>query len=383
MQRQTSHIFMPGFATQRHAATRRGFTIIEIIFGILIIGVIMGLLIVSIRSARRIAQRSVDLNALQEVGKAIETFQNQFNFALPLVAEQRDLNADNMGGWNSVVSLTQPRNAITVINRSNPVDLAFLRGEGSRSTDRLTPFGLNSNQVGANDGANPADGFDQRFSTLSLGYFLAGALDTPYGQGLTGVPIDGISGPGFFKPESNGTFEVPESVRRATQADRKDVGTRFDSLVGVSGALKLYVETSNSDGRRVELRDRNGVAVRYYLWINEHLDNGTWRAPQNFTEMRIPRLIGRYVDETGLLNPPSSVQGESVVPSERDIAKNPGLRGRYMWALVAAGPNGVFGDETDAAIATGLGVTLDPGQALKRRFDAERDNLVVYGEVKR
>lgn len=373
MQGQISHNL------SQHSPGRRGFTIVEIIFGILIIAIIMGLLIISVRAARRSVISAVAANELREIGKAIETFQNEFGFSVPLVAERRLLNADNNAGWNTIVTTAAAapdRNTIRVYNRGDAGDLEILRGVNSeRDATAALPFGENSEQIAANSGATLTAGYDQRFSTLSVPYFLVGALDSPYASGLTGVPIDGIQGPGFFSPRAGGSFEVPESVRRATAATRKDVGKRYESLVKFDGAFKLVVESTNSGGRRVELQDRNGAAVRYYLWINEFDDAGTWREPRTLDEMNIPRMVGRQS---------VTVAGESTVPASRDLSANTALRGRYMWALVAAGPNGVFGDESDAVIANGLNVSSGgtPAERARRRLDAERDNIVVYGEAK-
>ncbi len=374
MQGQISHNF------SQPTPARRGFTIVEIIFGILIIAIIMGLLIISVQAARRSVNAAVAANELREIGKAIETFQNEFGFAVPLVAERRLLTGDNAGGWNAIVTTTvaaPDRNSIRVYNRGDANDLEVLRGVNSSSVPTATsPFGSNSDQIAANNGNTLTAGFDQRFSTLSVPYFLVGALESPYAAGVTGVPIDGVPGQGFFPPRAGGSFDVPESVRRAAANARKDVGKRFESFVKVDGAFKLVVESTASGGRRVELQDRNGAAVRYYLWINEFNDNGTWREPRELSELNVPRLVGRVS---------VAVANESVVPASRDLEANTGLRGRYMWALLAAGPNGVFGDESDAAIARGLGVSASasPQELIRRRFDAERDNIVVYGEAKR
>ncbi|GDX99270.1 hypothetical protein LBMAG48_16740 [Phycisphaerae bacterium] len=358
----------------------RGFTIIEILFAILIIGVIMGLLIISVQSARKSTRTAVDANALREIGKAIERFQDEFKFVVPLVAEQRDLTADTAGGWNAIVPLANPKNTIRVIDRGDLAGLNFLRGDGAVTAPTAAlPFGENSNGPNAN---NASAGFDKRFSTLSLGYYLAGGLDSVYGAGITGVPIDGVKGPGFYTPLIDGSFEVPEAVRRAAANERKQVGSQFQPFVSVNGAFRLFVDSGASGGRRVELRDGKNAPLRYYLWINEFREpGGTYRAPASIPEMNVPLLVGRYYDPN--LTPESSIPGEVNVPGDRDLQKNPGLRGRFMWALVAAGANGVFGDESDAEIAAGLNVSDVVVERTKRRFEAERDNIVVYGEVKR
>jgi type II secretory pathway pseudopilin PulG len=387
MQGQISHNFsrsslspVPGPVlgrVLRPLPARRGFTIVEIIFGILIIAIIMGLLIVSVRAARRSVVGAVTANDLREIGKAIEQFQNEFGFSVPLVAEQRLLTAENAGAWDAIVTRNATPNTVRVYSRSDAGDLAILRGvDSEQAPSAVLPFGNNSQQVGANDGAAPTAGFDQRFSTLSLGYFLVGGLDSPYSLAVTGVPLDGLQGPGFYQPRADGTFDVPESVRRVTANERKQIGKRFESFLKTDGSLKLAVEITNTGGRRVELQDRNGAAVRYYLWLNEFDDNGVWRQPETLAEMNVPRLVGRL---------PVTVAGEGSVPATRDLETNIGLRGRYMWAVVAAGPNGVFGDESDETIARGLGVSSGGSAAdlLRRRFDAERDNIVVYGEAKR
>lgn len=132
---------------------------------------------------------------------------------------------------------------------------------------------------------------DMRFSVYSLSYYLIGVLDADY---------DGNDGVGFREPSRDGTF-------------RKAGGRLTDPLFDAAGDSERLVEVDAEEGR-FELRDRNGVPYRYYRWLP--IDSS---AASNVTDLRrVPSLVG-------------------------DPAENIELRDAE-YAIVAAGPNRVFGD---------------------------------------
>lgn len=130
-----------------------------------------------------------------------------------------------------------------------------------------------------------------RFSVYSLPYYLVGVLDAEY---------DGKDGPGFREPARDGTF-------------RTAGGRLMDPLFDAADNADRLVEVDRAEGR-FELRDRNGITYRYYRWLPIEAS-----AASDVTDLRrVPTLLG-------------------------DPAENIMLRDAE-YAIVAAGPNRVFGE---------------------------------------
>jgi hypothetical protein len=204
------------------------------------------------------------------------------------------------------------------------------------------------------------------------------------------VPIDGVRGPGFYKPRRDGTFEVPMDVKLGSAATTsRSGGAKFEPLIDVSKkSLTLYSVGRDSsqlpandpnDGdsaadptrdRFVEVRDARNVAIRYYRWVNgaEYTAGGrtTWEV-RTIDDLRVPLLVGRK----GTTFPGT--------PADRDIELSPALRDA-TWAIVAAGPDGAFGDENLNRLSARLGFVVTADNERKARLDAERDNVVEVGK---
>jgi type II secretory pathway pseudopilin PulG len=131
---------------------------------------------------------------------------------------------------------------------------------------------------------------DPRFSLYSIPYYILGALD-----------IDGLPGPGMRTPKRDGSFEKS--------------GQTFSPFFDVGKNARAMFETQPGTGR-IELRDNKGVAYRYYRWRPlENVVRGR--------DLNIPWVLG-------------------------DPENNPDFDARLKnaeCAIVAAGANGVFGDE--------------------------------------
>lgn len=170
------------------------------------------------------------------------------------------------------------------------------------------------------DTGNP----DLRFSVYSLPYYLIGVLD---------ANIDGKDGPGFREPARDGTF-------------RKAGGRLFDPLFDAAGDSDRLVEVDRAEGR-FELRDRNGISYRYYRWLPV-------QSAPNVTQLRrVPELLGD--------------------PAEMVVLRD------AEYAIVASGPNRVFGDLSTETRLTlegelGLGETDAELEALGRA-----DNVMEVG----
>jgi type II secretory pathway pseudopilin PulG len=344
--------------TRHHVSRRAGaFTLVELLLSVAVIAVLVGLLIVGFRSTRAFARSVTDRAAATNVREAVSKFTQEFGFAPPLVRDQHPTTPE----W--VEGTTTRRIAVYAI--TDPADLLILRPVN----------------IALPGSANPFE--DRRFSERTLPYYLAGGCSVRYyGVGSAPTPevaeltVDGVIGPGFYKPRSDGSFEIPPDVldpsrggRRTAAQSTSRAGAKYDSFVNLdSRSLTLFFTSDNpgNDLREVvELRDSKGVAMRYYRWVN----------PDDVTrveDFRLPPLVGR--DGQAFTQP---------TPDERDLRKNPQLRDA-VFAVVAAGPDGAFGDEPEALLFQRLNRPLPTGGGaadaiLKARFDAERDNIVEVG----
>lgn len=160
--------------------------------------------------------------------------------------------------------------------------------------------------------------FDKRFSLSTIPYYLIGALEVESAAG-SGKPIDGVAGLGFYKPRSDGLFEKS--------------GRKFDPFYdGSKNAKAIY--TIDAAAGRIVLRDALGVPIRYYRWLR---GDPAQSASQSANVYNVPEIVG---------NPAESIDLRSA-----------------DYAVVAAGPDGVFGDEAEINQAS-----IDP--ALKKELNA-------------
>jgi prepilin-type N-terminal cleavage/methylation domain-containing protein len=300
--------------------TRGGFTIIELLVAIAVIAVLIGLIIVvgrrAIQSARALAARQT----ITSMKQGIEQFKQDHGFLPPLIADEQVQGMPNFDGYptfnppSGVVVPDRPifstyRASLSADpNDANKVrEREYLRG-WTTGGDRLDGDEANGSQ-------------DRRYSTFSLGVYLAGLGEVNYGNGDPRPVVDGVAGPGFVKPLPDGTWEVSADQSRSRS------GSKFGPIFeGGAGGYKI-VDRDIAEGRRsegrVEIRDRKGVAIRYYRWL---------RGERNRTDELLKRPNGDY--DPDLLNVPRVVGDPRVNP---DLAT-------ADYAIVAAGDNGFFGD---------------------------------------
>lgn len=262
--------------TRSIAPTRaRAFTLIELLVTILVIAILMGLLLVGFSHAIRGARGAAESQSVASLDMAVQQFQSDYGFLPPLVKDGFSGTPDTSGPLLDAGS--NGRKTPNVYNFGDVTgDLRFLRAEGA-GDERY------------------------RFSVYSLAYYVMGAL---------GSNVDGVEGPGAKAPSKarDGSFDLLTNVT-------------YEPLFDARAAS---LETVNADEGRIELRDRNGVAYRYYRWAT-----GT-TSPND--------------DDRGVLNVPELVAA-GAAQSELGDAK---------YAIVAPGPDGIFGQ---------IGVESFPGQS--------------------
>mgnify|MGYP000914002058 CR=1 FL=1 len=349
-----------------------GFTLVEVLFSVLIIGVLMGLLIVGFRSARTFTQSVGDRTAVANIKAAVAKFNAEFGFPPPLVCDQAP---------QAVTTGPMPHGARSSIAPNGPDRSRFAVYNFSRDASNADLTVLRPATLTLPGAANPFE--DDRYSERTIAYYLAGACDTERDRALSlDVPIDGVAGLGFYTPNIDGTFDVPADVSNP-QRNTGDRITRrrkaaFESFIDISGkAVSIAHSTpSASEGqaaadpnnrRAVAVVDGKGVPIRYYRWLHaEPLDG--------IEDYRIPPLVGR-ANIGGNVYP-------GAIPADRDIAENPQLRDA-TYAIVAAGPNGAFGDEPIDELMRRMGRNVNTASAsdvIKLRIDAEKDNIVEVGK---
>jgi prepilin-type N-terminal cleavage/methylation domain-containing protein len=324
----------------------RAFTLIEVMFTVLIVGILLGLLIVGVRRAASSVKRTADREAIQDVATGAERFKRDFGFLPPLVKETTPPRAfDSFSGVNAICGEVDigTQNGVKFIQTYRLdvlADLNYLRDEPSTY-----------------NAANPL--YDRRFSTVTVAIYLAGALAEPY-SGSIAIPMDGVTGPGLFTPREDGTFKIPTELLIAGAGDkskRQEPIPPFMNLGG--GGLKVTTDPANPV-RRICITDKYGTPIRYYRW-----EPGPPSTPPNLLEdLNIPKMVARV---------PAGFPMKTL--PERDLTANTQAR-TARFALVGAGANKLFGDESPDFIRSQLG--LNAGTSNEECWAAaEADNVVI------
>lgn len=312
---------MPGAGprVEGRAAGREGFTITELLVTLIILFLLITMLVVAVNRARDVARRSTDTQTVATLKIGVERFQDEFGFLPPLVKDNPD--PSKYSDWDAPLDGNAPLD-----DEFNPV--VFSTGD----EDDLE-FLRGGTSLGIGGGSEEKD---YRFSEYTIPYYLMGAL----GRRPDDTLIDGVEGAGFRTPRRDGSF--------------MSTGRIFEPFFQEARDGEGVIAVDSTEGR-YELRDSNGVAFRYYRW--EHGKPTTGEMTEFPEDYNVPGLIGDAFDDEA-------------------------LRGA-RWAIVAAGPNGVFGDQTEG----GTGKAVDfwqsklgratNEQTLRRR--AQDDNIVEIG----
>lgn len=366
--------------------TRRAFTLVEVLFSILILGILISLLFVAFRSTRAFAVGVSQKDAIISLRMAVSKFQSDYNFLPPLVREQ----AINPANRRSIqIGDTAGTNRFAVYNFSTDIlananDLNILRPAALTDATADNPFE------------------DQRFSERTIPYYLAGVCEVPFSPGaadatVRSIPVDGVVGPGMFRPRPDGSFELPRELLRGTSAvSRRGAGDKVESLVDLNKrAFTVFNYKPDSPGqvlptdapgtgddpendRFVELRDSKGIPVRYYRWLNgaQYVVGGqNVFEVRSLADYRIPPLVGRLGEPV-----PGNNNSFNSTPADRDITKNPALR-TAKFAIVGAGPDGVFGDEPLPLLLSRLSLGALPAEGERvLRVRVELDNVIEVGD---
>lgn len=321
----------------RAAHARRGFTLVEILVSMGIIAILAGILVVAFRAAVGTARSTADQATVQSLKSAVSQFKQTFGFLPPLVR-------DNEGTVTGVPLTGGPvrPTPISPGTRSNPIVLE--PGAGLSAADRreVQRFLAHRDSSGALLAPLP----DRRYSEYSLAYYLIGPMSKD---------VDGVDGPGFRAPRRDGSFE--------------QAGRTVDPLFDVSKNARVLFAEDVAAGRH-ELRDQSGVAFRYYRWVRGRITTAGELDDRvrDVADLNLPYLLlDLKASPTGELDPSDPDLQKYAPPESKDASA----------AIVGAGKDGLFGDETLQEIASKLALNIGLGEP-KLRAAAMKDNAVEF-----
>lgn len=334
-----------GWRKNPAAGRARGFTLVELLVGIVVIGIILSLLLVALRGARRAGLSAAERQNVNAVKLGVVTFKDRFGFLPPLLKDQKT----GTGGGAIVVytdpSSGQSERKFNIYDITKDLDLKDLRAEGDQPSDQ-----------------------DKRYSEVALAYYLAGACNVRVLADAGAGPIDGVRGPGFMPPNPDGTFKLTPGLKKPEPSKPQSLAGKSDPLVEVGKrSLHLYTDLASDpaigEPSRAQLLNRDEKVYRYYRWMPD-------------AKLRTATGTGSVSDAAyeDFYNIPIAVAEWSAWKD------NPQLRdARY--AVVLPGPDGLYGDEDIGDIATKLSVAVPAGaDAIKAlRARARNDNIVEFG----
>jgi prepilin-type N-terminal cleavage/methylation domain-containing protein len=381
-------------------AGRGGFSLIEVLVVILIIGVLASLILVAVGAAGSGARRNAMRASASTVAQAARQFEQQFGFPPPLV--QDGLQSSSAGAMTVLAAVLDRAGTIdasggpvAVAPSNNRIRLAAVYNPAylpnRRFLEGLDPASGNAPSdaelIGRYDDTNPAwRRGNQRYSKYSLAYYLAGALPSA---------VDGVDGPGMVRPLADGTFQgvTADSGDPLETAGRSISRERFEAFVpGDRASARLvreyfdldeYRENSGNAGlsinnpgtqtdwRHAAITDSGGKAFRYYRW--EPLSSAYGIEVGATYQLNIPSVLLDEAKIKELLD-----AGSPAAAARVDLTNGDASLRSARWAVVGAGPDGLFGTEPIGLLRERLRPRSDL-QDWEVRALAKSDNVVEVG----
>jgi len=370
---------------QRHG----GFTLIELLVSIAIIALLITLVTVGVSHVSKIARGTSERQTVVQLNQAVQAFKQEFGFLPPLVTHSDTVRPVEFNQANPAVPVPNAYGSnVQGGLKSFNSNTAFLEGFQSAGSPNINGTKPMSADWAKGTVGEPVTAPDVRFSEYSLAYYLVGALPRA---------IDGVEGPGMFKPKKDGSFEFASGSISSRVNDVS--GRSFPPFVDTSRrSPKLETDLPLSQSKDADLRwtdpntntivqglnsryrliAPNGKPYRYYRWA--------------------PRLRGPaagttqyYNPQTNAFNRPEEATDLLNVPSLLgDPREDSALRGAE-YAIVSAGADTFFGDMNIEAssldllkdMAVRVKVKMDDADldrsSIAVRKAARSDNIVEVG----
>lgn len=361
--------------------SRTAFTLVELLVVISIVALLVGVLTVGLTKALNTAKKAASEQSTKALVQAVEQFRTEFGFLPPLVHDglvisggdpafqpAANLAQSQLDGPTVDIGVSDARPDIVLV-WSEGADRNFLRRRTGSGADEIDlPGG------GTWDDDRAWD--DRRYSKFSLAYYLGGVL---------GKGIDGLEGPGFARPLADGSFEgvgYPVGSTRDRYEPTMDVDRRGVRIQVGYGELSEFPEHDQAapaalmpGDTEIALVDSFGHAYRYYRWEHGRFYAATGKFEvRNALDMNIPPVL---IDPVLY----ADVRNNSSDADETDLTQGNIQLRSARFAVVGAGPDGLFGVESIDTIADVLRepVPLDLEEIAKMRKRVWDDNAVGYG----
>lgn len=371
--------------TPHSKSIRPGFTLIELLVVISIIVLLISLAVVGLVHVRSTAKQIISQQTVQSLGMSIKEFRSSNGFLPPLI---RDGDYMDVGGNGSrpIAFKGKSKGPVYVFRPqglTREIGLPVAYSEGAELEFFRRPYG----STGAAGGGLPRPSMkgnnswrDPRYSKYSLAYYMGGVLP---------AFVDGYDGPDMAAPERSGRFTglLTGSVGQPREALIELTGRMLKTQSQYYDPIEYREQgatASRPDGKEefnTVLVDENGKAFRYYRWEPQ----ATVRRPVDYN---IPAVLIdplRWLDlhDQGY----NLVDGQDnedvdVTATDQYPGGRPELRGA-TYAIVGAGPDGLFGTEEIADIADAFGVAVPGAGDTVRRAELRRraweDNVAEVG----
>ncbi|MCA9304420.1 MAG: type II secretion system protein [Phycisphaerales bacterium] len=362
--------------------SRSAFTLVELLLVIAIVGLLVGLLTVGLTKALNTAKKAASEQSTKALVQAVEQFRSEFGFLPPLVHDGVVISGSDPA-YQPAANLAQSQSdgpTIDIgVSDSRP-DIALVWSEGVDRNFLRRRTGMGLDEIDLPSGGGPWDNDsawdDRRYSKFSLAYYLGGVL---------GKGIDGLEGPGFARPLADGSFEgvgYPVGSTRDRYEPTMDVDRRGVRIQVGYGELSEFPEHDQvapaalmPGDTEIALVDSFGHAYRYYRWEHGRFYPGSGKFEvRNALDMNIPPVL---IDPVIF----ADVRNNSSNADETDLTQGSLELRSARFAVVGAGPDGLFGVEAIETIADALRepVPTDLEDIAKMRKRVWEDNAVGVG----
>ncbi|MCB9846372.1 MAG: type II secretion system protein [Phycisphaeraceae bacterium] len=335
-----------------------GFTLIELLVTIVVVAALITLVSLAVRGGARLAGRASDQFMATGMATSTEHFKNEFGFLPGLVVDGEPLANASEG---PILEDTPLQGLRAVALR----DAAFMRARRADGTMDPAIVGPVNGLAGPN-----ASYSDKRYSKLTIPYYEMGASGVRHNRpSPDDKEIDWVEGAGMKTPMRDGRWDprgkTHESFYSPRQSDRVVRG--YVDVLEYREHLGSNPGDIDGPTSSVAVVDRKGRAFRYYRW-------------ENGEPKRAGDALGRFLNIPRILqNPATWADPDASAGDGQD-----GLRYRdAAYAIVGAGPDGLFGTEPVSELELQMGPLSDNGDAgavAELRRKAAEDNVVEVGK---